>query len=261
MAPTRELRRGIYLLPTAFTVANLFCGYASIILASRGSIAQAAVLIILAGVLDGLDGRIARVTGTTSEFGLQFDSLADIVSFGVAPAVLTYQWALWPLGRVGWLVAFIFVVCAAMRLARFNIQTGRGDKRFFAGLPSPPAAGAVAAVAFAFPVLETDDGWAAVALAVLAAAVALLMISRLRYRSFKEIDLRNRRSYVYVLPLAGMLAAIAINPRMSMLVFAALYVVSGPVAYVSAFVRRAGARRLPSGVASESEVVDGPLTR
>jgi len=133
MAPSRELRRGIYLLPTTFTVANLFCGYASIVLASRGDIAQAAVLIVIAGVLDGLDGRIARVTGTTSEFGLQFDSLADIVSFGVAPAILAYHWALQPFGRLGWLVAFIFVVCAAMRLARFNIQTSRGDKRFFAG--------------------------------------------------------------------------------------------------------------------------------
>lgn len=257
MAGSRHLRRGIYLLPTLFTVGNLFCGYSSIVLAATGAIAQAAVLIVVAGVLDGLDGRVARLTGTTSDFGVEFDSLADIVSFGVAPAILAYHWALRPLGRVGWTVAFIFVVCAAMRLARFNIQTGRGDKRFFAGLPSPPAAGVLACIAFAFPAGPLADPvrWKLVLAAIMVVTVALLMVSRFRYRSFKDFDLRNRRSYIYVLPLAAMLIAVAVNPRVSLLSFAALYVISAPLAYAYGLIRRRF-RRKQQG--TEPEVIDGP---
>jgi CDP-diacylglycerol--serine O-phosphatidyltransferase len=250
MTRSRRLRRGIYLLPTLFTIGNLFCGYIAIVLAARGEFALAGKLIILAAILDGLDGRIARLTGTTSDFGVQFDSLADIVSFGLAPAILAYYWSLEPLGRAGWLVAFIFVVCAAMRLARFNIQGARGDKRFFAGMPSPPAAGTLAAVIHAFPILP-EFGLLPVLIALLVISLGLLMISRFRYRSFKEFDLRNRRSYIYVLPLAAMLVAVAIYPRIAMLIFAALYLVSGPAATVW------GALRRPGGAAvAEPEVVD-----
>jgi len=259
MTGSRHLRRGIYLLPTLFTVGNLFCGYSSIVLAANGAISQAALMVVLAGVLDGLDGRVARLTGTTSDFGVQFDSLADIVSFGVAPAILSYHWALRPLGRVGWTVAFIFVVCAAMRLARFNIQTGRGDKRFFAGLPSPPAAGILACIAFAFPRFQAADPerWKLVLSALLVVTVALLMVSRFRYRSFKDFDLRNRRSYIYVLPLAAMLIAIAVNPRVSLLLFAAIYVLSAPLAYVYGALRRHFRHQDP---VAESEVIDGPAS-
>ena len=137
MAGRRKLRRGIYLLPTSLTTGNLCCGFFSLIESSRGQYELAALLIIAAGVLDGLDGRIARLTGTTSEFGVEFDSMADISSFGIAPAFLAYEWALQPFHRIGWLIAFLFVACAATRLARFNIQHSTSDKRFFAGLPSP----------------------------------------------------------------------------------------------------------------------------
>jgi CDP-diacylglycerol--serine O-phosphatidyltransferase len=239
MKRSAHLRRGIYLLPTLFTVGNLFCGFCAIMLAVRGEFATGAVLIIVAGVLDGLDGRIARLTGTTSDFGVQFDSLADIVSFGIAPALLAYQWALVPIDRIGWLVAFIYLVCAAMRLARFNIQIGRGDKRWFAGLPSPAAAGAVASVVFAFPDLgQTTTATRIALVSILVAGVGLLMISRLRYWSFKDIGLRHPRSYTYVLPLAFVIVAIAVNPQTSLLLFAALYVASAPLLYLYGVVRR-----------------------
>src|SRR5262245_5685169 len=186
MPGNRRLRRGIYLLPTTFTVGNLFCGFVSLVLSSRGEYSLAALAIILAGILDGLDGRIARLTGTTSEFGVQFDSLADVVSFGIAPAFLAYQWALLPLRRGGWLIAFLYVVCAAMRLARFSLQASPADKRYFAGLPSPSAAGTIACTAFAFPA-PSPGRLPAVLVAVLVAIVALLMISRVRYRSFHNL--------------------------------------------------------------------------
>jgi CDP-diacylglycerol--serine O-phosphatidyltransferase len=237
MGRSRRFRRGIYLLPTIFTIGNLFCGFYSLVLAFRGDFERAALMVIVAGVLDGLDGRIARLTGTTSEFGNQFDSLADVVSFGVAPALLAYRWALVPMGRIGWLVTFLFLVCAAMRLARFNIQANVGDKRFFAGLPSPSAAGALACVVFALPVSPGAD-WAPIAVAILVSTLGLLMVSRFRYRSFKEFDLRSRRSYLYVLPLAVIVVAIAIHPKGALLFFAALYLISAPSAYIWSVITR-----------------------
>lgn len=257
----RRFRRGIYLLPTLFTVGNLYCGFSSLVQSAWGSFEQAAVLVILAGVLDTLDGRIARLTGTTSEFGIEFDSLADLVSFGVAPAFLAYQWVLAPLHRLGWLVAFLFVVCAAMRLARFNIQTSPGNKRYFAGLPTPPAALAVACMAFAIPD-PPDTRWAAGLVAVLLIGIAILMVSRLRYRSFKDIDLRSRRSSLYVLFVALAIGAIAYDPAGASIVLASAYVISGPASYVVGLVRRLGtagpktAERTPV-----SEVANEPIAR
>jgi CDP-diacylglycerol--serine O-phosphatidyltransferase len=251
MVKTRRLRRGIYLLPTLFTVGNLLCGYASLIHGLRGEIGRAALFILFAGVLDMLDGRIARFTGTSTEFGRQFDSLADITSFGIAPALLGYQWVLVSFGRLGWFIAFLFVVCAAMRLARFNIQASVAEKRHFAGLPSPPAACMLACVAFAFPA-TSRDGWASVALALLVSCLALLMISRLRYRSFKEVNLNDRRSYVYVLPLAAIMVAVVIYPKWTLLSVSAAYLVSAPAAYLWSLKGRAG---------EKTEVADEPVFR
>ena len=261
MGRSRRFRRGIYLLPTIFTIGNLFCGFYSLVLAFRGDFERAALMIVVAGVLDGLDGRIARLTGTSTEFGNQFDSLADVVSFGVAPALLVYRWALLPLGRIGWLVTFLFLVCAAMRLARFNIQANVGDKRFFAGLPSPSAAGALACVAFAFP-MAPELSWVPIAVAILIATLGLLMVSRFRYRSFKEFDLRSRRSYLYVLPLAVIVVAIAIHPKGALLCFAALYLVSAPSAFLWSVIARTGPRTSPDSTEEAAEaVVDEPVLR
>src|SRR6202163_3114533 len=150
--PSRRFRRGVYLLPSLLTLGNMFCGYACIVYAMRGEYQTAAPFIGFAIVLDILDGRIARMTGTTSAFGVEFDSLADVISFGIAPAILSFAWGLQPLGRLGWAAGFLFVSAAAMRLARFNIQSGTGgDKRYFVGMPSPAAAAVPAATVFAYP--------------------------------------------------------------------------------------------------------------
>ena len=151
VAERRRLRRGVYLLPSMFTMGSMFCGYACIVYAMRGEFATAAPFIGFAIVVDMLDGRIARMTGTTSAFGVEFDSLADIISFGVAPAILAFAWGLQPLGRLGWAAGFLFVAAAAVRLARFNIQAGSTDKRYFVGMPSPAAAGIPAATVYAYP--------------------------------------------------------------------------------------------------------------
>src|SRR5918995_1351191 len=146
----RRFRRGVYLLPSMFTMANLFCGYACIVYAMRGEFDIAAPFIGFAMVLDMLDGRIARMTGATSDIGIELDSLADVVSFGMAPAILSFTWGLQPLGRWGWAVGFVFVAAAALRLARFNVQVGSTDKRYFVGMPSPAAPAVPAATVFAY---------------------------------------------------------------------------------------------------------------
>ena len=140
--PSRKFQRGVFLLPSMLTVANMFCGWACIVYAMRGDYVTAAPLVAFAMILDTLDGRVARLMDATSDFGVEFDSLADIISFGVAPAVLVFAWGLEPLGRFGWTASFLYVTASAMRLARFNIQTTGDDKRYFLGLPSPAAAGA-----------------------------------------------------------------------------------------------------------------------
>src|SRR5262245_52484937 len=201
----RRFRRGVYLLPSLFTMANMFCGYACMVFAMRGEFATAAPFIGVAIVLDMLDGRIARMTGTTSAFGIEFDSLADVVSFGVAPAILSFAWGLHPLGRLGWAAGFIFVAAAAVRLARFNIQHGVQDKRYFVGMPSPAAAGVPAATVFAYPYGFSSN---TEALPVLAMVIvpALLMVSTIRFRSFKSLDLQARRNYPVLLLVAVGLA-------------------------------------------------------
>lgn len=251
-----RLRRGIYLLPTVFTVGNLLCGFASLAAAHAGEFRRAAILIILAGILDGLDGRIARLTGTTSEFGLEFDSLADVVSFGVAPAWLALTWSPVPEGRIS--VAFLYLVCAATRLARFNIRAtaGQDSRRFFAGLPSPAAAGLVASLAFTFPAPAADVGVAVARTAVVVAA-GLLMISRFRYRSFKEFDLKTRRSFTYVLAIALLLVPILAWPEGTLLLLAIAYTLSGPALWVAGMLSRD--RTDPA--ADVPEVSDGPSSR
>src|SRR3954463_16610444 len=147
-----RFKRGVYILPSLFTVGNLFCGYACVVYSTRGDFDTAAVLIGVAMVVDTFDGLVARLTNSQSAFGAELDSLADVVSFGLAPAILAFTWGLWPLGRIGWAVGFVYVTAAAMRLARFNIQTASTmDKRYFAGLPSPVAGGVIASTVFMYP--------------------------------------------------------------------------------------------------------------
>ncbi len=228
---SRRFRRGVYLLPSLFTLANMFCGYACVVYAMRGEYETAAPFIGFAIVLDMLDGRIARLTGTSSAFGLEFDSLADIISFGIAPAILSFAWGLTPLGRWGWAAGFIYVTAAAMRLARFNIQSGSGDKRFFVGMPSPAAAAVPASTVFAYPngLHTPQDALPALAMVLVP---AFLMVSTIRFRSFKNLDLQSRRSYMVLFVLALMIAAIVVHPHVVLVVMAYTYLTWGLVAYL-----------------------------
>src|SRR5580765_8176442 len=209
----RRLSRGVYLLPSLFTLAHMFCGYACVVYAMQGQYETAAPFIGFAIVLDMLDGRIARLTGTASAFGVEFDSLADVISFGIAPAILSFAWGLSPLGRLGWAAGFMFLTAAAMRLARFNIQSAvGGDKRYFVGMPSPAAAAIPAATVYAYPWGLLDYRAALPALAMVLLP-ALLMVSTIRFRSFKTIDLHVRRSYTILIVIAAALVLITTHPR------------------------------------------------
>jgi CDP-diacylglycerol--serine O-phosphatidyltransferase len=235
----RRFRRGASILPSLFTTGNLFLGFWSMIHTLNGQYVEAAPLILWAIVLDVLDGRIARLTGTTSDFGGELDSLADAVSFGVAPALLAYRWAFAPVPRVGWLVAFLFTMCGVMRLARFNVQKHAVDGRYFVGLPIPAAAGQVAAVVLFMPAPLVFRAEATVAVAAVI-ALSFLMVSTLRYQSFKNLDLRRRRSYINVLGIALLFLLVALHPEWMLLGLATSYAVSGPLAHVIGLVRRRG---------------------
>jgi CDP-diacylglycerol---serine O-phosphatidyltransferase len=235
---TRErLSRGLFVLPTLFTVGNLFCGYLSLWSSIRGTFELSAYLIIAAGVLDALDGRIARMTHSTSAFGEQYDSMADLVSFGVAPAVLAYSWGLADFHRLGWMVSFLFVVCGSMRLARFNIQAHVVDKRYFVGLPIPAAAGTVSTVVLATPERLVSKVWMG-GLLGLTIILSYLMISTIRYRSFKDLDLRRRRP-AWILPaIALFFAVIAFRPEIALASLALVFVASGPIGKLLSLLRR-----------------------
>ncbi|MBZ3228183.1 CDP-diacylglycerol--serine O-phosphatidyltransferase [Xanthomonas perforans] len=236
--------RTIYLLPNLFTTAGLFSGFYAIIAAANGQFVQAAMAVFVAAVMDGLDGRVARLTNTSSEFGVQYDSLADLVSFGMAPALVMYHWSLSALkydssvmGRVGWSAAFLYAACAALRLARFNTQVGVVDKRWFIGLASPAAAGLMSSFVWAF----ADDSLGFdgeqlryVALAVTVVA-ALLMVSRIRFWSFKGGARGPRADRVPFLALAiatVVIALLVIDLARSLLVIGVLYALSGPLMWL-----------------------------
>ena len=236
---TPPKRRGIYLLPNLFTTAALFAGFYAVVQALDGQFQTAAVAIFAAIVLDGLDGRIARLTHTQSEFGAQYDSLADMVSFGVAPAVLSYTWALQPLGKIGWIVAFLYCAGAALRLARFNTNLGVIDKRYFQGLPSPAAAALVAGFAW----VAHDLGWTGAELrwpaALLSAFAGISMVTNILYWSGKSIDLRRSFPFVAAASVVLSFALVSIYPGLLFLLFLG-YALSG---YVLAFWRWRHKRR------------------
>ena len=223
-------------------MGNMFCGYACIVYAMRGAYETAAPFIGIAIVLDMLDGRIARLTGTASDFGMEFDSLDDVISFGVAPAMLSLAWGLAPLGRLGWAVGFLYVAAAALRLARFNIQSASGgDKRFFVGMPSPAAAGIPAATVYAFPIgVGALDYRSALAAMVMVLVPALLMVSTIRFRSFKTIDLQVRRPYALLLLIAAGIMLVTTHPPFVLVAMAYTYLMSPIFGALFARFRRKG---------------------
>ena len=214
----------------------MFCGFYAVVAAMQGKFEAAAVAVFIAMILDGLDGRVARMTNTQSEFGAQYDSLADLISFGVAPGLVMYQWALVHLqaygtawGKAGWLVAFIYVACAALRLARFNTQIGKVDKRFFVGLPSPAAAALVVGMVWVFHDLEVLGRNVQMPALFLTFAAGLLMVSNISFYSFKDFDLRNRVPFVAVLAIVLLFALTTIDPPKVLFGVFLLYALSGPL--------------------------------
>ena len=239
--PRRRLSRGVSILPSLFTLANMFCGYACVVYAMRGEYETAAPFIGFAIVLDMLDGRIARLTGTASDFGVEFDSLADVISFGVAPAILSFAWGLAPLGRLGWALGFLFVSAAALRLARFNIQSASGgDKRYFVGMPSPAAAAVPAATVYAYPygLLDYQHALLAVPMVIIP---ALLMVSTIRFRSFKTIDLQVRRPYSVLFLIAASLMLIVTHTQLVLVGLAYTYLASAFIGMAISRIRHRGA--------------------
>ncbi|MDP2286734.1 MAG: CDP-diacylglycerol--serine O-phosphatidyltransferase [Pseudohongiella sp.] len=235
-------RKGIYLLPNVLTLGALFAGFYAIIAGMDGNFNAAGWAILIAAVMDGLDGRVARLTNTQSAFGAQFDSLADMVSFGVAPALIVFSWALSSLGNAGWAASFIYMSCAALRLARFNVQLGTVDKRFFVGLQSPVAAGLVTFMVWVAAKYEVQPGTAvAIATALLTAFAGLLMVSNYRYYSFKEIHFKGTVPYVVFLMMVVLLVVIAQRPHEVLLTMCVVYASSGPAI---AIYRKLSSRRL-----------------
>lgn len=242
-------RRGIFLLPSLLTTGNLFCGFLALILTSQSRFVEAAVALFVAMVMDILDGKVARLTKTTTQFGLEFDSLADVVSFCVAPAFMLYALALGRLGRAAWLGAFLFVICGALRLARFNVHSGVvTDRRYFVGLPTPAAAGIVASVVL---LLGNDeiDRWQGAALAVGTYIVAILMVTTFRYYSFKEIDFSRRRPTGILLLVVLAVLIVATHPQWFLFLLFSAYVLSGPT-------RPVWARRREGALMAEKSIRD-----
>ncbi|TDF38649.1 CDP-diacylglycerol--serine O-phosphatidyltransferase [Alteromonadaceae bacterium M269] len=224
-----QKRKGIYLLPNLLTTAGLFSGFFAIVSSMNGRFEAGAVAIFVAMIFDGLDGRVARLTNTQSEFGAEYDSMADMVSFGVAPALVSYNWALSGLGKIGWLAAFIFVAGAALRLARFNTQLAVADKRYFQGLASPAAAALVAGLVWVGVEYKVKGGDYGYIVALVTMVSGLLMVSNFKYNSFKEINLHGKVPFVALLIMMLIFVVVATEPALVLFIAFALYAVAGPI--------------------------------
>ncbi len=241
-------RRGIYLLPNLLTTGALFFGYMAVVSGINGEYQNAAIAIFVAMVLDGMDGRVARLTGTQSDFGVQYDSISDMVSFGLAPSLVVYQWALRDLealgniwGKLGWLGAFVYAACAGLRLARFNTQVGVADKRFFQGLPSPAAAAAIAGLVWAGDRLDFGGWGVGIPALVLTVLAGVLMVSNVRYYSFKEVDFRYRVPFMAMVALLLVFVITTVHPPTVLFLLALTYMFSGPT--LTVILRRRRRRR------------------
>lgn len=221
--------RGIYLLPNLFTTAALFAGFYSIVAAMKGHFDIAAIAVFIAMIADTLDGRIARMTNTQTAFGAEYDSLSDMVAFGVAPALIVYSWSLSHLGKLGWLAAFLYTAGTALRLARFNTQSHDTDKRYFQGLPCPPAAGVVAGSVWLGYTYDVQGVLIAIPVGLLTVIMGALMVSTIRYHSFKQLDLRGKVPFFVLLIPILIIAAIAIDPPEMLFSILFCYAASGPL--------------------------------
>ena len=253
MLQPKETHSGIYLLPNLLTTASLFAAFYSMVASLKMQYEAAVIAIFIGMVADGLDGRIARMTNTQSAFGAEYDSLSDMVTFGVAPALLLYSWSLQQLGKLGWLVAFIYTAAVALRLARFNTQIETADKRYFQGLACPAAA----AMLSSFVWLCHQNHWQHVTVTIIAASFAVvtaaLMVSNVRYYSFKEVDFKGKVPFLYVLVVIILFVAIALNPSVILFISFMLYVLSGPAQTLLALHRVHKQRRQVAGARRDTK--------
>jgi CDP-diacylglycerol--serine O-phosphatidyltransferase len=232
-----SLRRGVYILPNLFTTGTLFAGFYGIVSSLNGNYLTAAWFILVASIFDALDGKVARLTGTTSKFGVEYDSLADLVAFGVAPGLLMYAWALKPFGKLGWLAAFLYVVCGALRLARFNVQVTTVESKRFVGLPIPAAASMVAACVILFYHLGGSGTIKKASVLVLIYVLALLMVSSFRYYSFKDPELFKRQPFGFLVLAIFIIIVIVAEPQIMFFLLFFGYTMSGPIGYLLRLVR------------------------
>lgn len=251
-SPRKRLAMHIYVLPNLVTTGNIFFGFFAIIQAIKGDFTKAAYAIVIASVFDLLDGRLARLTRSTSKFGAEYDSLCDLVSFGMAPAVLLYMWALEPFGRLGWIACFIYATCGALRLARFNVQATVIEKAFFQGLPIPMAAGIVASSVLAFNDLglEASGNLGLLAMTYL---LAFVMVSTFRYRSFKDLDLKERLPFRYLIFGVIIISIVAYRPEVNLFILFLTYAVLGAVFGILNFGKN---KRIKANVYNPDRVTD-----
>jgi len=251
MSP-RDKHAYILVLPSMFTTGNLFCGFYSLVQSFNHDFEKAAYAIMFAGLFDVLDGRVARITHSTSKFGVEYDSIADVVSFGVAPAILAYVWVLQPFGNVGWTAAFFFAACGALRLARFNTISEELPKSYFLGLPIPMAANVVAATAITYHDVHFEHPHVIVLLTMF--ALGLLMVSSIRYRSFKDFDLKHRRSFFLLVTLVTILAFAAVHHEVTLLVIFAYYAAWGPLREGAVALNRIIFQKKKGGITAKAEI-------
>ena len=226
--PKKTGKRGIFILPNLFTSANLFCGFFAIIAAIQGRFETAAIAILIACVFDGLDGKIARLTHSTSHFGTEYDSLSDLVTFGVAPGILAFQWALEPFGRLGWLACFMFVICGALRLARFNVQKNTVEANYFKGLPIPAAASFIASLILFTTALGGLPESRHIMIIILVYVLSFLMVSTIQYPSFKEFELRKQKPFNALVAIILVFIVVAYKPKIMLFFILAMYILLGP---------------------------------
>jgi len=252
---SESMRKGIYILPNLFTTGSLFAGFYSMVATMNGDYKTAAVWVLVSSIFDGLDGKVARLTGTSSKFGVEYDSLADLVAFGVTPGLRMYSWALKPFGRLGWLAAFLFVVCGALRLARFNVQVNTVESKRFVGLPIPAAASMVSATVLLFYHFGWPSSYKKLAILLLLYFLAFLMVSSVKYYSFKDPELIKRQPFGFLVLAVILLIVIAAAPVVMLFVLFLCYTMSGPIAFLVSLPRR---RRLEKAVHKRHETTHQP---
>ncbi len=240
----KDYRRGIYLIPNLLTTGNLFSGFYAIVSVFNADYLNAAIAILVAMAFDVLDGKSARLTKTTSRFGVEYDSLADVVSFGVAPGLLIYSWALSNYGRIGWVAAFLFLACGTLRLARFNVQVGVADKRYFRGLPSPAAAALVIGLIWVLHSAGVPGKEISILALLVTVAAGVLMVSNIRYRSFKDLDLRGRVPFMTILAVPLLFVLVFLDPPQVLFLIFLGYGLSGPLTVVFRSLRGAEGRHV-----------------